>query len=182
MKNSRTENSETQKLTFRKTHVAKNSRSEKLTFLVVLILFIPSVMVGQFEKIKPFGDNKILVKNGDRDLQKLTHDIAHVYGFEGLKIEIYRLPSSSKFKATVTREGEKHFKIYLQRSPYYETALLHEFWHIKQMIKGQLKIEGKHYHWKGERFTGVPYRKRQHEKEAYRESKKLKKVLRFISD
>ena len=50
------------------------------------------------------------------------------------------------------------------------------------MLSGDLKIEGKHYHWKGERFTDVPYRQRQHEKEAYRESKKLQRLLRSISD
>ena len=120
--NSRTENSEVQKLTSVKTHVQKNSRTEKLTILAVLILFIPSVMFAQVEKIKPFCSNQVHIKNGDRELQKLTHDILHIYGFENLKVEIYRLPSSSKYKATVTRESEKHFKIYLQRAAYYENS------------------------------------------------------------
>jgi len=56
---------------------------------------------------------------------------------------------------------------------------LHEAWHIKQMLDGDLEVHGHAYEWKGEIYTDISYRKRHHEQEAYKESKKLAFILRM---
>ena len=150
--------------------------------LLILLIYLPlqsNAQVTKVEDVKPFCSNKISVMSGSFELYQLVHDVAHVYDFQDLTIDVYRMPSGSKYKAMVTRAGEKHFKIYVTPNGQYTKALLHEAWHIKQMLDGDLEVHGHAYEWKGEIYTDIAYRKRHHEQEAYKESKKLAFILRM---
>ncbi len=150
--------------------------------LLILLIYLPlqsNAQVTKVEDVKPFCTNHVHVKTGDRELHDIVHDVLHVYDFQDLTIDVYRMPSGSNHKAMVTREGEKHFKIYLEPSGHYSNALLHEAWHIKQMLEGDLEVHGHAYEWKGKIYTDIAYRKRHHEQEAYKESKKLASILRL---
>ena len=150
--------------------------------LLILLIYLPLHSIAQLtnaEDVKPFCSNHVHVKTGDRELHDIVHDVLHVYDFQDLTIDVYRMPSGSDYKAMVTRVGEKHFKIYLQPTGHYSKALLHEAWHIKQMLDGDLEVHGHAYEWKGEIYTDIAYRKRHHEQEAYKESKKLAFILRM---
>ena len=129
---------------------------------------------SKFSYSDRLSDSYITVKHNDRDLFLATHDVAKYFGIKQ-RIIVYRLPQGSEYNALVIKSG-KEFHIYIKWMAFYGKTLVHEFIHIKQMIDGDLKVQGNKYYWKGHWHEGVDYWCRHHEKDAYKRARKHRRV------
>jgi hypothetical protein len=116
----------------------------------------------------------------------------HILGLDSLEIFIFYLPEH-------INSGELYYYALVERIPFRDysflilldrglsltelfTVLSHEFVHIEQYIRGDLQLWNNQAIWKGDTLdlSGIEYRKRPFEKEAYDRQKGMSRKLKDL--
>lgn len=174
----------------------------KIKYLIIIVAFILAIIsIFIIRQIKldnrPFKDvkfsNSIYVENKTEysKADTICHVLASkVMEFDTLIIHVGNLVVHSEEMdvdaVTLTHEFDPlRFYIFLSEElsiSHLKKVLSHEFIHIEQFLRGDLKYKAPNYFWKGEKIEATePYNLRPFEKEAFmRDSEILKELNKAL--